>query len=133
MRVLIATEEGQGQRAGDYCWTVEGELVLAAPLLECHEPRRCGCGRGFPGLASARATTTALVADRAGVGPDDLRRAIRDSLDRQGWLRGLAPDDVAEVVADAARTISRTAGSFPLGAVLSRDGEEVWERTDVSA
>jgi hypothetical protein len=133
MRVLIATGEGQGTRACDYCWTVEGELVLPGPLLECHEPQRCGCGRGFPGLASARATTTAMVVERAGIGPDDVRRAIRDSLERQGWLRGLSAADVAVLVDDAARSISWTAARFPLGAVLACGGGEVWQRRDVAA
>ena len=67
MRVLVATSEGQGTQPGDYCWTVEGEIVLTGPLLECADPHRCGCGRGFPGLGSARATTTATVVDRAGI------------------------------------------------------------------
>ncbi len=83
MRVLVATDEGQGTRAGDFCWTVEGEIVLAGPVLECCDPHGCGCGRGFPSLGSARSTTTAMVVERAGIEAADLRRAIRDSLERR--------------------------------------------------
>ena len=52
MKVLVATKESQGELPGDYSWTVEGELVTAV-VCECSSPKKCGCGRGFPGLASA--------------------------------------------------------------------------------
>ena len=133
MRVLVATSEGQGTRPGDYCWTIEGEIVLTGPLLECADPHRCGCGRGFPGLGSARATTTAAVVDRAGISVDDLRRAVRDSLDRQGWLAELDGEEIDAVVAEEAHLISWAAAQFPLGAVVSRHGDEVWQRAEVAA
>jgi hypothetical protein len=133
MRVLVATNDEQGTQAGDYSWTLEGELVLTGPLLECCEPARCGCGRGFPGLGSARATTTALVVERPELGPADLRDAIRDSLERQGWLHGLEPDAVDSLVETEAALIRRTATAFRVGAVLSRDGDRVWQRGEVAA
>ena len=133
MRVLVATSEGQGTRPGDYCWTIEGEIVLTGPLLECADPHRCGCGRGFPGLGSARATTTAAVVERDGISMDDLRRAVRDSLERQGWLAELGTEEAEAIVAQEARGISWTAARFPLGAVVSRRGGQVWQRADVTA
>ena len=60
MLVLIATNELQGTAPDDYAWTVEGELVTPV-ATECASADRCGCARGFPGLESARATTTAMV------------------------------------------------------------------------
>ena len=85
MLVLIATNELQGAAPGDYSFTVEGELVT--PLAaECASGERCGCNRGFPGLASGFATTTAMVVDRPGVTEDDLRDAVFDWLDRCGWI-----------------------------------------------
>jgi hypothetical protein len=66
MLVLVATRETQGNDDGDYCWTVEGELVTPV-TFECCVPESCGCGRGFPGLVSATATTTAMVVDREGI------------------------------------------------------------------
>ena len=85
MLVLIATNELQGSDPGDYSFTVEGELVT--PLAsECASGERCGCNRGFPGLASGFATTTAMVIDRPGVTEDDLRDAVFDWLDRGGWI-----------------------------------------------
>ena len=133
MRVLVATDEGQGTRAGDFCWTVEGEIVLTGSVLECCDPHGCGCGRGFPGLGSARSTTTAMVVERAGIEAADLRRAIRDSLERQGWLAELDGDERDALVAEEAALLSWTAAQFPLGAVLSRRGDQVWQRLDVAA
>lgn len=123
MKVLVATAEGQGTREGDYCWTLEGELVLSGPMLECSEPARCGCGRGFPGLGSARATTTAMVADRPELTGAELRRAIHDSLDRRGWLQGTTPDEVEALVAEEAALVQQAAAAFPVGAVLARCGD----------
>ena len=80
MLVLIATNELQGTSPDDYSFTVEGELVT--PLAaECASGEQCGCDRGFPGLASGFATTTAMVAERPGVTKDDLRaiNAFRDT------------------------------------------------------
>jgi hypothetical protein len=127
MRVVVATSEGQGRWPDDYCWTVEGELVLVGPALECDCPE-CGCDRGFPGLASCRATTTAKVVDWHGLEPDDLRAAIRDSLARQGWLAGLDETEVEAVVDDEQALVRRVALSFPPGTVVCRNGTTVWAR-----
>ena len=65
MLVLVATTDTQGEVAGDYFQGVDGELVTPV-TVECCVPDRCGCGRSFPGLVSARATTTALVQPATG-------------------------------------------------------------------
>lgn len=64
MRVLTATTRLQGSRPGDFCWTVDGELVYLGLVCQRDEDDPdggCGCGRSFSGLNSHRATTTALV------------------------------------------------------------------------
>lgn len=79
MKVLVSTSRTQGGVTGDYDHSVTGELV-AIPAEDCDEPR-CGCSRGFAGLASHRATTTAEVIEL----PVELRlvrTAIRDALER---------------------------------------------------
>ena len=97
MRVLVATNELQGTRPGDYAWTVEGEIVVADPTV-CRHPS-CSCGRGFSGIASDRATTTAMVADLPHVSVTDLRDVLSDWLERCGWA-DLLPEigEIDEIV-----------------------------------
>ena len=133
MKVLVATNQSQGVETGDFCFTLDGELVLSGPSLECDQPVRCGCGRGFPGLGSCRATTTAMVVDRPEIDRALLADVIRDSLDRQGWLGPFDPDEVDELVDDEIELIERITAAFPVGAVLRRDGTEVWERISRAA
>ena len=147
MLVLIATNELQGSDPDDYSFTVEGELVT--PLAaECASGERCGCTRGFPGLASGFATTTAVVVDRPGVTEDDLRDAVFDWMDRGGWIElfetaareradandGVADplDDVDDLIeslidehVDCIHEICRT---YPEGTVVTRRGTLVATR-----
>jgi hypothetical protein len=121
MKVLVATMQTQGQGAGDYTWTVEGELVLAEPVLACDNPR-CGCDRGFPGLASARATTTALVVDRPDMTRHALATAVEASLERQGWLRHLSTIEHADLVDEHVELIEFVTQGLPPGTVVERQG-----------
>ena len=121
MLVLVATRETQG-RDGDYCWTVEGELVTPV-TFECCVPDSCGCGRGFPGLGSSRATTTAMVVDREGITVPLLRQAVTDSLERGGW-RGI--EEFEQVVDEHVDTIVRICTAFGDGAIVRRDGPAFW-------
>jgi len=147
MMVLIATNELQGTNPDDYSFTVEGELVT--PLAaECASGERCGCNRGFPGLASSFATTTAMVVDRPGVTEDDLRDAVFDWLDRSGWIdlfeqtareRSEASgdsfdpdgdvDDMIEAIIDEhVDCIDVICSTYAVGTVVVRRGTEVMTR-----
>jgi len=128
MKVMVATDQSQGVEAGDFCWTLDGELVLSGPSLECDDAEVCGCGRGFPGLGSCRATTTAMVVDRPEIDRVMLADVIRDSLERQGWLGGFDPDEVDGLVEEEVELIERITAAFPVGAVIGREGTDVWER-----
>src|SRR4051794_41941292 len=78
MKLLTATHAGQGDRTGDFCFAVEGELVLLGLVCatdEADPDGGCGCGRAFAGMSSHRATTTALVRD-LDLTYDDLRSAV---------------------------------------------------------
>ena len=69
MLLLTATAETQGDRPGDFCDAVEGELVVS--FADCHvrahedDLLRCreGCPPRFFGLSSHERTTTAKVRD----------------------------------------------------------------------
>jgi len=148
MLVLIATNELQGAVADDYAWTVEGELVTAV-VSACAASDRCGCRRGFPGLASSRATTTAMIVDRPGVSELDLRDAVYDWLDRSGWVDLVQADiaarldtdgdelevfdEVAHVVEDLidehVGAIHAVCRSFPEGTIVTRCGNLVSARS----
>jgi hypothetical protein len=147
MLVLIATNELQGSRADDYSFTVEGELVT--PLAaECASGERCGCTRGFPGLASGFATTTAMVVERPGVTEEDLRDAVFDWLDRTGWIElfeetaidraadddTFDPDDdvddlIEAVIDEHVECIHEVCATYPIGTVVVRRGNLVMTRS----
>ena len=106
MKVLVSTKEQQGSAAGDYQWTVDGELV-AVGSLDCDGPD-CGCRRGFPGLASW--------------------------LGRAGWFRHLDdPEERQDMSDEFADEIVHVCADFPPGTVLSRDGDVVFARSAKAA
>ncbi len=152
MLVLIATNELQGTTAGDYSFTVEGELVT--PLAaDCTSGERCGCNRGFPGLASGFATTTAMVAERPGVAEEDLRDAVFDWLDRSGWIDlfeetaaerstgggnafdpdGDVDDLIESIIDEHVECIHEVCSTYPVGTVVVRRGTLVMMRSYPSA
>jgi len=97
MKVLVATSETQGERPTDYHWATEGELVwVQEPCRRdrLRMPNACGCGWGFAGLASHRATTTAKVIDIPELDLVGYESAIAKSLADGGWppsaARGIA-------------------------------------------
>ena len=87
MKVLVATDRTQGDPANDYNFCIEGELVRINEV--CARDRGdpdggCGCGRGFGGLNSHRATTTARIAE-VPFSLADYAMALQSSLQQQGW------------------------------------------------
>ena len=117
MYVLIATSRGQGDRPDDYHFAIDGELVT--PLLpECSLPDGCGCRRGFDGLESDRATTTALVVERVGLERGHLLELLEVARERAGNVRGR----VAPPAIDQLAEIERVVDLIPIGAIVRRDG-----------
>ncbi len=120
MRVLVATEETQGDREDDYAWATPGELVMFGVICASDlrgTGRGCGCGRAFAGLHSQRATTTAQVAEWPG-NLDDLVLAFRDSLTRGGWLDHGTPEDAEETVRLSVMEALLVADRYPVGTVI---------------
>lgn len=124
MRVLTATHDLNGNHPGDYDHCVEGELVYIQE--PCATDRRdpdgpCGCGRGFAGMNSHRATTTARVVESSLSGRD-LREALRSSLAAGGWLDPayVSKQDAAAIVTDYLALMCAVAGQFPVGSVIRR-------------
>lgn len=132
MLVLVATRDLQGTAAGDYCWTVDGELVTPV-VAECCTPDTCGCAVGFPGLASSRATTTAKVVDLPHLTEQDVRDVVEGALERDGWFDLIDPDDAGELVAEHLECIAAVCASFPVGTVVGRRGSQIFSRTIAQA
>lgn len=132
MKLLTATREGQGDRDGDFCHAVEGELVFAGFVCatDAADPAGgCGCGRAFSGLGSRRATTTALVRD-LDLTYDDVRGALTDHL----VAAGMGPDVIGAVefedlVAEEVEQTVRYAQVWRPGTVVGRRLDSVHLRT----
>ncbi len=122
MKILVATGHMQGAHPGDYHFCIEGELVWVQE--PCDRDLRdpdgpCGCGRGFAGAASHRATTTAMVVESE-MSREEVVLAFKTSLDDGGW-----PEEWAEEVADENLEI---AAKLPVGAIVTRKLENYFLR-----
>jgi len=132
MKLLTATREDQGQHEGDYCYAIEGELVFLGFVCatdEADPDGGCGCGRGFSGMSSMKATTTAMVRD-LDVSSADVRLAI------EGYFHsaGMGPDvigrrDFASLIDDTLEEIVGIASTLPAGAVVGRRLDQVVRRS----
>jgi hypothetical protein len=114
MKILVATQLTQGTKRGDYHHCIDGESVwMQEPCAtdRLDPDGRCGCGRGFAGAASHRATTTAQVVE-SDLTRDDVIFAFKTSLPDGGW-----PMEWAEDVADDNLDL---AARLPAGTVIER-------------
>jgi hypothetical protein len=129
MKLLTATRERQGERDDDFCYAVEGELVLLGFVCATDETDPdggCGCGRAFSGMSSMRATTTALVRD-LDLSIDDLRLAVEGY-----YLSAGMGAELADVVSAAVDELVAISPSLPEGAVLGRRLNDLVWRSEPS-
>ncbi len=124
MRILVATHQTNGTAPGDYDNCIEGEIVyMQQPCgRDLRDPDGpCGCGRGFAGSNSHYATSTALVVE-TDMAPEDVREAIRSSLETGGWLDpAFCPPDLAQaMLTEILDDVRRVANHFPVGSVVRR-------------
>ena len=117
MKVLVATERGQGTRPDDYSWTVEGELVR---LDDCPD-RYCRC-TGFAGVESHRATSTALVVEREDLTAELLADIFERSWAAGGWGEYLSPGELRELAEEDVLTLRCHLEDLDPGAVVGRTG-----------
>jgi hypothetical protein len=127
MKVLVATRDGEGEVAGDFCFTVDGELVTPG-MLECSSPDTCGCGRSFSGLASSRGTTTARVVDLPEMTREDVRLALAESLRRGGWFSHIDERSADAMTEAQLAAIEAAVSHFEVGTLLGRNGDRLWDR-----
>lgn len=128
MKVMVATTRTQGDLPGDYTFCVPGELLWLAMI--CDRDRRdpdggCGCGRGFDGLTSHRATTTGEIVESE-MSKAELRLAVRTSLTDQGWLpESLGSAESLAIVEQVAGEVLAIAQALPVGTVVRRRIDDV--------
>ena len=106
----------------------------ALPKVEVWKNPTCGCTRGFAGLNSHRATTTARVVERPDLTIEALSQLLATSLHDGGWLDSADPG--AELVSCLASEIVELAnhyGPFGPGAIIEREGDDVLHRADMRA
>lgn len=122
MKVLVATCRTQGDRDNDYNFCTEGELItLQDP---CAKDRfdpdgGCGCGRGFVGMSSHRATTTVEAHDLPWLTRDDLAMALRSHVEESGFRL------VEEHLDGAVTEMLSWAEGLPEGTVVRRRLDEL--------
>jgi hypothetical protein len=124
LKILTATSLTQGEQAGDYHWCHDGELVKPPSLIcdrDTNDPNGgCGCGRGWTGLHSSKATTTAQVSSLPDFGMDDYATALSYSLEQWGGDK----DDATAL----AQHLAEIADSYPIGTVFGHRLGELYIR-----
>lgn len=122
LKVLVSTRETQGQRANDFCFVDEDEVVVTGPVCGGETPDGgCGCARSFEGIRESTGTTTFKVAFRPTT-RDALINALADRK-RRGGLPA-SREWCAEIVDD----MLRIAAAFPAETILERRGDDIQPR-----
>ncbi|MCU1667804.1 MAG: hypothetical protein JWP40_731 [Blastococcus sp.] len=123
MKLLTATREGQGEREGDFCHALEGELVMMGWVCatDQNDPLGgCGCGRAFSGLSSRRATTTAVVRD-LDLTSADVELAVAAQFDADGFSPEVMGDlEYAYLFVDTVGDMIKFGAVWPVGTVVRR-------------
>ncbi len=120
MKVLVSTTETQGQRANDFCYVPEGELVkLTIPCDGETVDGPCGCRRSMTGIDCHLATTTVKVVARDL--PEAQYEALLAKSDRAaGWLLAGLPTGAGQLL--------KLAAAYAVGTILEIRGEIVQNR-----
>lgn len=130
IKVLVATRKTQGQRANDFCFVPEGEIVTFA--FECDDEGpdgSCGCMRSMSGMLARKGTTTMEVQERQ-ITQDELQAMIIKHLQEGGWGK-IIGKNLAWTAKSDARELIRIAGQFTPGTIIEKRGNVFQERKPV--
>ena len=127
MKILVATKETQKQRASDFCWTNEGEVVRLA--FECDRDREnidgaCGCRRSMTGCTSQKATTTMKVEDR-NIKIEEYIEIIKESFIKAGWYKLMGEKLAEERISEDVEYILSRVKKLPAGAIIEKRGDSL--------
>jgi len=127
VRMAVATTKGQGERANDFDWCTEGELVLLGMVCATdagNPDARCGCGRAFSGLSSHRATTTAEIRE-VPLTVRDVLQAVAGYLESARWS---SPETALQDATPYVVEMLDLGEAFEVGTVLERRLDQVRAR-----
>ena len=110
MKVLVSTTQTQHQRASDFCFVPEGELVCMG--VACDNEDTCGCGRALVGVECRRGTTTMKVVDRKDITKIKLLEQIYESWMKAGFSSTL---DAAGLMTES---LLAAAADFDVGTIV---------------
>lgn len=114
MNVLAATQRTQGQRASDFSFTDDSELVILPMQCDTYTiDDGCGCQRSFAGVRSRKGTTTVIIAERD-MSEDDYRQVLNNAYLESGWTL----DEVIE--RQLTDYVIKLALYYPVGTVLEK-------------
>ena len=117
MKILVATSETQVDQPGDYSFVPDGQLLARyGTVCDCPD---CGCGRGFPGVFTHKATTTAMVAE-SDMSEGEWRTAVHTCLHETGWAKGLTAGELAELIDDLVEIDVHSITDLPVGTIVER-------------
>jgi len=128
MKVLVATEKGQGQRENDFCYVPEGEMVHFG--FECDGEGvdgRCGCRRSLCGVKTQRATTTSTVADSS-LTEDEYSAVLEESYRKSGSFGDISNKGLKSVVFPEMLSLLDIAKHYEPGQVLEKRGDVIQQR-----
>ena len=134
MKILVATEQTQGQRESDFCFVPEDEPLLQGFM--CHKDEvdpnpdgGCGCGRALIGILCQKGTTSFKVVETQ-LSQERFIQNYISSFQDSGWLTGpnkLDKEFIEGLRADGEQLIE-VATRFPLGAILEKRKEAYQQR-----
>ena len=120
MKIIVSTNETQGQRSGDFNFVPDGEVVVVSDCDCLHAG--CDCIRSMVGIKSGKGTTTMKVVESA-ITLEEYRCLIGQA--NQGYGELGVDNEIFNEQADA---LLEMAKQFPPGAVIERDGEDFRQR-----
>jgi len=131
MKVLVSTEQTQGQRKSDFCFVPEDEILTLG--FECDSDRDkidggCGCRRSFSGVECRRGTTTAKVIERDDLTVGKLSTLLFDSLIATGAGEVASDRELRHDAEQDAQEMARLAAFFNVGDVIEKRGQKIRSR-----
>ena len=129
MKVLVATNETQGQRLNDFCWTTMYEPVGFSSDCDREDvDGRCGCRRSMVGILTGKTTTTMTIIDDPTATAQTLKELLRQRMITGGWDKFLSTEELQALIDEEIDILIAVANAFTLGSIVERRGDQFQTR-----